>query len=550
MTVPSPPRNWRLTWHIAAICGTVLAPLLVALGLLLAQLAETQHGARRAVAQAAAARAMAAVDQELVRLTTLLQILATRSDSTSAIPLPPGAALVLRDAGGRDRDGTAPQASGWRNGPPASVSGLVGGAVPGVRLAAPTPARDAWLTLDLPAEHLARLLHAAALPPGMAAILADPTGTVIARSNAPRHLPGPIIPADLRLDPGERTDWREARGAAGEDVVLAQQRSAASDWWLTLLMPEPVFAAPLWAGSGTVLAWAVAGVLLLVAAAAWSARRITRPMRALAAAAGDPAAPRAQGRVAELNAVDQALADARAESTARLRQQEELLLTLDRAPVLVRTLAGRILLWTAGAERLYGHAAADALDQVAHELTHTEFPTARTAVTAALLEHGEWHGELRQRRADGRTITVASHWALRRDPDGNPASVVEVGTDITALRDAEAALRRNRDLLASVLDASAEPIAARDREGRHVLLNRPAAALLGTTVEAAIGHTADELLPPGAAARARATDDEVIATGETRACSRPCCPATRTAPARSCPARPPGAMRPGGSSVW
>ncbi len=97
-------------------------------------------------------------------------------------------------------------------------------------------------------------------------------------------------------------------------------------------------------------------------------------------------------------------------------------------------------------------------------------------------------------------LILASHLALRRGPDGEPMAVVEVSTDITALREAEEALRRSRDLLASVLDGSADPIFAKDAEGRFVLLNRPAAALLSVPVEAALGRRAAEFLPSAAAA--------------------------------------------------
>ena len=68
------------------------------------------------------------------------------------------------------------------------------------------------------------------------------------------------------------------------------------------------------------------------------------------------------------------------------------------------------------------------------------------------------------------------------------------------LQEAEYTLRRDRDLIAFVVDGSADPIFAKDTGGHFVILSRPAAALLGVPLEAASGRRAAERLPPAAAA--------------------------------------------------
>ncbi len=217
-----------------------------------------------------------------------------------------------------------------------------------------------------------------------------------------------------------------------------------------------------------------------------------------------------------MNEVGRALGTAWLDARAREREREDLLLTLDRAQVIVCGLDGRITVWTGGAERLYGWPKEEALGRVSQELLATEFPRPLPEIEAELLARGEWQGELRRRRQDGAVLVVASHRALRRSPDGEPLAVVEVCTDITPLRDAEDALRHHRDLLASVLDGSADPIFAKDAEGRFVLLNRPAEALLGVPAEVALGRRAAELLPPAAAAALEAADREVMISGGAR----------------------------------
>ena len=69
------------------------------------------------------------------------------------------------------------------------------------------------------------------------------------------------------------------------------------------------------------------------------------------------------GRKRAQAAVDQA--------NERLR---ELAMVLELAPVLVRDMENRIVLWTRGAEGLYGFSKEEALGRISHELFQTAFP--------------------------------------------------------------------------------------------------------------------------------------------------------------------------------
>jgi PAS domain S-box-containing protein len=121
----------------------------------------------------------------------------------------------------------------------------------------------------------------------------------------------------------------------------------------------------------------------------------------------------------------------------------DLFSAFDMGAAILRTPEGTILHWSAGCERLFGFPASEALGRTAHELLGTRFPDGgRRTLVENLGRTGEWQGELRHRRRNGQHVVVASHWILRRDPaDGRPAAVLELHTDATALKDAEAALR-------------------------------------------------------------------------------------------------------------
>ena len=98
----------------------------------------------------------------------------------------------------------------------------------------------------------------------------------------------------------------------------------------------------------------------------------------------------------------------------------------------------------------------------------------------------------------------------RRNPAGEQVVVVVI-VDVSELKRTEAALRANRDLLQSVLDATADSIFAKDPDGRYVMVNETAAALAGIDREAIIGNTDAQMWPGSRALLNVNHDREVMA---------------------------------------
>jgi PAS domain S-box-containing protein len=125
-------------------------------------------------------------------------------------------------------------------------------------------------------------------------------------------------------------------------------------------------------------------------------------------------------------------------------QERAELLDLAHDAVIVRDpVTSRISYWNREAEELYGYAAEDARGCVTHDLLATRFPEPLESIYAALLERGRWEGELDHRRADGARLLVSSRQALKRGLDGEPASIIELNSDITERKRAERALARS-----------------------------------------------------------------------------------------------------------
>ncbi len=142
-----------------------------------------------------------------------------------------------------------------------------------------------------------------------------------------------------------------------------------------------------------------------------------------------------------------------AERTAALAEVSE---ALDLTPSMITDLEGRVLHWSEGCVRLYGYSREEALGRSVAALLRTEFTAGgREGLLANLLRHGQWQGELEQYRRDGSRVVTGAQWALRRDPrTGEPHSIVSTRTDLSALHQAEHALRRSEARLQRAQEAS------------------------------------------------------------------------------------------------
>ena len=161
----------------------------------------------------------------------------------------------------------------------------------------------------------------------------------------------------------------------------------------------------------------------------------------------------------------------------------DLLETLDLGTVVARDPDGTIRYWSGGCERLYGWTAAEAVGKTSHDLLGTVFPVALSEIEAALERDGAWSGDLRHRTRAGEEIVVTASKALRRNPDGTAALVLEALVDVTAQRRAEQALRESEATLSAVLDALPVGVAIADAKGCIVRDNQALRDLWGIPPE-------------------------------------------------------------------
>jgi diguanylate cyclase (GGDEF)-like protein/PAS domain S-box-containing protein len=140
------------------------------------------------------------------------------------------------------------------------------------------------------------------------------------------------------------------------------------------------------------------------------------------------------GAMVDITQQKQAEVD-RLQIEARTRLQASL---LDKAhdAISVTGIDSRITYWNRAAQRLFGWTAQEAIGKTKAEL-FIVCPEEAHEGYKAVLEHGDWTGEITKHRKGGDSVTVESHLTLVREDDGRPQSVLEIETDITQRKEAE-----------------------------------------------------------------------------------------------------------------
>ena len=126
----------------------------------------------------------------------------------------------------------------------------------------------------------------------------------------------------------------------------------------------------------------------------------------------------------------------RSDITERKRAEEQIreqaaLLDHAQDAILVRDLDQNILFWNKGAEQIYGWRAEEVLGKNAQELLFKEHSSQFDVARKAIIQTGEWKGEMRQTRRDGVEIVVEGRSTLVRDEEGRPKSILVINTDVT-----------------------------------------------------------------------------------------------------------------------
>ena len=125
--------------------------------------------------------------------------------------------------------------------------------------------------------------------------------------------------------------------------------------------------------------------------------------------------------------------DGRARDSESIGAELEELLVHGAAGVVATDLDGVITHWSAGAQRLYGWSADEAIGQPVIDLliVPNDRAVAETKLESIHL-NGGWEGEFLIRCKDGGVVTVYSRGTLIKDDAGRPVGVLGLSMDVSA----------------------------------------------------------------------------------------------------------------------
>jgi PAS domain S-box-containing protein len=181
--------------------------------------------------------------------------------------------------------------------------------------------------------------------------------------------------------------------------------------------------------------------------------------------------------------------------------------------IVSKTLDGVITSWNAGAERIFGYTAEEAVGQPVLMLIPPERRDEEDLILGRI-RRGERveHFETVRLTKDGRLIDVSLTISPVRDDAGRIVGASKVARDVTAQKAAERALRASEEHLRMALQVAPVIITRVDADLRYEWSYNTAAE----SATDAIGRRAEDFMPPEEAAALTAFKREVLESGQPR----------------------------------
>ncbi len=159
-------------------------------------------------------------------------------------------------------------------------------------------------------------------------------------------------------------------------------------------------------------------------------------------------------------------------------------------PIVALTREGKITLWNAAAERVFGWSAEEVLGKALPFIPKDKREEHRHMRAQDLTGQGFTGIELVRHRKDGTSIDISVSTAPIRNPDGAIIGIMSVYVDITERKSTEYWLHRQAELLEQAHDA----MLVWKIDGAIEYWNRAAEELYGFTKQEAVGRVSHELL--------------------------------------------------------
>jgi PAS domain S-box-containing protein len=211
------------------------------------------------------------------------------------------------------------------------------------------------------------------------------------------------------------------------------------------------------------------------------------------------------------------------EQTEVLRQHEEIrsflaaIVESSNDAIIGKDFESKVISWNAGAERMFGYAAAEMLGQPITRLQSPDRPEEEASILEEVKRGRTRHYETVRIRKDGRPIKVSLSVSPIKNSHGEIIGVSSIVQDITERKRAERELQESRARSADIIGSAMDAIISVDA-GQHItIFNEAAERMFDCPRGEALGQPLDRFIP----ARFRAAHREHVAVfGRTGITSR------------------------------
>jgi PAS domain S-box-containing protein len=174
---------------------------------------------------------------------------------------------------------------------------------------------------------------------------------------------------------------------------------------------------------------------------------------------------------------------------------DEVVRVLDQATIIVHGFDAPITRWSSGSERLYGWTRQEAVGRIVSEMLATEYPEPADSIRHSLRTRGTWRGEMIHHHKRGHAVPISSQMSCMAIGSPSNLVIVQLNTEISALKDAQVDLASREAHLRSILETLPESMVVIDEAGLITSFSAASERLFGYSADEVRGRNVRMLMP-------------------------------------------------------